>query len=233
MVQVTVQMDTIDLRRAEDTNLEGRHVDNLQGLLAGTRFPEFDPGPIDGLGGPRTRAAVIAFQVANGLDADAIVGPLTWGALVPFAGSSPGFDIEPVQGTGTGFGLLVDVRVAAHPGFDRVVFEFRDAVPGFRVRYVDPPVRADPSDEPVTVEGNAFVRVVMNPASSFDPDTGAPSFTGPVSGIGAGTSVVRDVVGAGDFEAVLHFVVGLATPVGFRVSSLSDPSRLVVDFATP
>ncbi|HEX2039208.1 MAG TPA: hypothetical protein VHF47_05685, partial [Acidimicrobiales bacterium] len=30
-------------------------------------------------------------------------------------------------------GYLRDVRVAAHPGYDRVVFEFEDALPGYRV----------------------------------------------------------------------------------------------------
>lgn len=41
----------------------------------------FDPGPIDGIWGPRTRAAVVAFQRARGLIADGIVGPQTRAAL--------------------------------------------------------------------------------------------------------------------------------------------------------
>jgi peptidoglycan hydrolase-like protein with peptidoglycan-binding domain len=35
----------------------------------------------DGVFGPKTRAAVVAFQSTNGLAADGIVGPLTWNAL--------------------------------------------------------------------------------------------------------------------------------------------------------
>ena len=42
----------------------------------------FDPGVIDGIWGRRTEGAVRAFQVANGLLADGIVGPITWKALV-------------------------------------------------------------------------------------------------------------------------------------------------------
>ncbi len=84
MSSVTVNMDFVDLRNAQSALVVGRHVDNLQGLLRGTRNPAWDPGLIDGLGGARTKAAVIAFQGANGLAQDAIVGPLTWAALIPF-----------------------------------------------------------------------------------------------------------------------------------------------------
>ena len=84
MAQVTVNMDTIDLRNAQTTVEKGRHVDNLQGLLKATRKADQDPGAIDGLGGPKTKAAVLAFQGANSLAKDAIVGPLTWGKLIPF-----------------------------------------------------------------------------------------------------------------------------------------------------
>ena len=84
MSSVTVNMDFIDLRSAESSVVLGRHVDNLQGLLKGTRNGAWDPGPIDGLGGSRTQAAVIAFQDSNSLAPDAMVGPHTWGTLIPF-----------------------------------------------------------------------------------------------------------------------------------------------------
>ena len=36
---------------------------------------------VDGIFGSKTYAAVMAFQKANGLSADGIAGPLTWGKL--------------------------------------------------------------------------------------------------------------------------------------------------------
>lgn len=41
----------------------------------------FNPGPLDGIMGPRTESAIIAFKRANGLKPRAWVGPLTWKML--------------------------------------------------------------------------------------------------------------------------------------------------------
>jgi hypothetical protein len=130
--------------------------------------------------------------------------------------------------------LLERVSLGRHEGFDRVVFQFRDGVPGYRVEYVEPPIKEDGSGAPVKVAGRAYAFVRMEPASGFDltvPE-GELVYTGPrrLSGADAGTSVIQEVVRTGDFEAVLGWVVGLSDRVDFRVDTLDDPPRLVVDF---
>lgn len=57
----------------------GPGVMDLQKKLAAAGF---DPGPLDGEFGPKTQAAVRAYQQANGLQVDGIVGPETRGALM-------------------------------------------------------------------------------------------------------------------------------------------------------
>ena len=57
---------------------KGSDVEQIQTFL---RAKGFDPGPIDGVFGPRTKVAVIAFQRANNLIVDGIVGPQTLAKL--------------------------------------------------------------------------------------------------------------------------------------------------------
>lgn len=50
----------------------------------------FNPGSVDGVFGPKTEAAVEAFQRAKGLATDGVVGPKTWGALNKAGATSGG-----------------------------------------------------------------------------------------------------------------------------------------------
>ena len=147
-----------------------------------------------------------------------------------------GAGTAPVEGEATGSetALLERVAVGRHEGFDRVVFQFRDHLPGYRVEYVAPPLKEDGSGNVVQVKGSAFVVVRMEPASGFDLTTGegVMVYKGPkrIDGAAAGTSIVREVVRTGDFEAVLSWAVGLEDRVDFRVRTTTSPARLIVDF---
>ncbi len=142
-----------------------------------------------------------------------------------------GADTDPKTGSSLGFGQLTDVAIGRHEGFDRVVFTFRDHVPGWTVQYVDPPIIEDASGNELEIDGDAFLAIRMEPASGFDMDAGVESYTGPdeLRGTDAGASVIQEVHRTGDFEAVLNWVIGLSDQVDFRVDTLTSPARLVID----
>ena len=119
---------------------------------------------------------------------------------------------------------LVGVRAAHHPGFDRVVFEFRGGLPTTRrARYVDRLV-GDASGLPVRIAGRAVLRVSFSPANAHDA-------SGPTVRQRRAFALpnVLTTVQAGDFEAVTTYGIGLAKRTPFRVFTLRNPSRVVVD----
>jgi hypothetical protein len=126
--------------------------------------------------------------------------------------------------------LLTDVRAARQEGFDRVVFEFANGVPGYDVGYVERPIVADGSGDEVAVEGAAVLRVRMEPALDADltQESAPRTYTGP-NRFSPGTAAVVELVGAGGFEAVLTWAVGIDGERPFRVTTLSNPPRIVID----
>jgi DNA invertase Pin-like site-specific DNA recombinase/peptidoglycan hydrolase-like protein with peptidoglycan-binding domain len=68
----------LDLGSGFGAEREALRVKTLQRSL---RRLGWAPGPIDGLFGPRTEAAVLGFQAARGLAADGVAGPATWRTL--------------------------------------------------------------------------------------------------------------------------------------------------------
>ena len=123
---------------------------------------------------------------------------------------------------------LVDVRAARHSGFDRVVFEFRGAVPEHRVGYVDQLVQ-DGSGRPVSVAGAADLEVVFHGANAHEQD-GTPTIS--PRRFSTGLTAVKEVAQIGDFEAVVSYGIGLDRRRPLTVSTLSGPSRLVIDVST-
>ena len=73
-----VETTTIVGRPTVSYGSRGDAVRKLQELLNALGY---DCGSVDGIFGSKTKAAVLAFQKANGLGADGIVGPLTWAKL--------------------------------------------------------------------------------------------------------------------------------------------------------
>jgi hypothetical protein len=123
---------------------------------------------------------------------------------------------------------LVDVRAGHHPGYDRVVFEFRGGLPAERsMEYVDQLI-TDPQGIPLWIAGDAVLAVRFFPAQAHT-SAGAPTTSGR---IGFDTPNVVQVTRSGDFEAVLSHGIGLARRGTARMFTLTDPARVVIDVTT-
>ncbi len=123
---------------------------------------------------------------------------------------------------------LVAVRAARQDTVDRVVFEFSDRVPGYDVAYSSKPIMGT-SGKVVPLAGAAALVVRMEAASSFDIDTGKPTYAGPRTLKPADARAVEEVSQVEDFEGVLTWALGVKSQLGFRVSTLASPPRLVID----
>ena len=126
---------------------------------------------------------------------------------------------------------LVAVRAARQATVDRVVFEFTEQVPGYKISYEKKPIMNTAGKE-VSVPGAAALVVRLEQASGFNQDTGKPTYTGPMQVQPAGTRAVEGLAQVEDFEAVLSWAIGVNAEIPFRVSTLTSPPRLVIDLAS-
>jgi hypothetical protein len=126
--------------------------------------------------------------------------------------------------SGSGQSVVKDIRVGHHTGCDRVTIEFAGRVPAYTVGYVSK-VISDPKGDVVTLDGSAFMRIVLRGTSTSTP--------APQPDLKPHFAVLREVRGAGDFEAVTSYGVGLSSKQPFRAYALSAPNRLVIDIASP
>jgi pyruvate/2-oxoglutarate dehydrogenase complex dihydrolipoamide acyltransferase (E2) component len=155
--------------------------------------------------------------------------PFTASSAVPSVSTSAApagapFLCADATGTGTQRANVVAVRADRNAGFDLFVIEFDGPVPGYRVTRQDSAnFTQDASGRPVTLEGTAGVVVRLEPAASL---ASAPLAVAPDS------TVLREGRQIGDFEGVVRWGLGLATPACLRVQTLSEPNRLVIDFQT-
>jgi peptidoglycan hydrolase-like protein with peptidoglycan-binding domain len=70
---------------AEPTLQSGSTGEVVRELQIALQETGSDPGPIDGVFGSQTEAAVKAFQAERGITVDGIVGPITWRNIDEFA----------------------------------------------------------------------------------------------------------------------------------------------------
>ncbi len=123
---------------------------------------------------------------------------------------------------------VTDVRVGAHDGYDRVVFEVAGTgTPGWRVRYV-PTAVEDPSGKTLDLSGDGTLEVVLT-GMGYPFDTGQTEWpAGPITTEGYAQLWEVDMLGT--FEGQTQAFVGLKDDGRpYRVFALAEPARVVVD----
>jgi len=121
--------------------------------------------------------------------------------------------------------LLNALRVTKSSGFDRLVFEFRETVPGYRIEYVNRPARDCESGQVRRVDGSARLEVQFFPAQAHAED-GERAFR--ARELKPALSVVRELERTCDRNGVVTWVVGTKAVNPYRAYELTAPPRLVV-----
>jgi GMC oxidoreductase len=123
---------------------------------------------------------------------------------------------------------LIGIRTGVHSTFDRVVLDLHGRAPGYRVGYVRT-VREDGSGKVVDLRGGAQLMVRLTPAQAHRNDATA-TYTGSRR-MTVNDPELREVALVGDFEGVVSIGLGVRAKHGFRVLTLHDPTRIVIDIA--
>lgn len=139
------------------------------------------------------------------------------------AGWTAGLTAKP----GDSMATLLEVRTARHDEFERIVFVFGpEGIPGFKVEYVDRPVRQCGSGEVVDLPGDAWLLVRLEPARAHT-EEGKATVTQRDRALGYENMKRLKLIC--DFEAIVEWVAAVGYPGKYRTLELRDPARLVID----
>jgi len=148
-----------------------------------------------------------------------------------FTGSTDPVEAPPPAGLGQA--TLVNVRSAAQPGFDRIVFEFSGSqVPGCSVKYVEQAIACGSGQDLTEFIGEGakpagLLLVRMEPAVSHNEAGEATA----VRALRPGLTSIVNAFRTCDFEGEVTYGIAISDEHPFKVSTLPDPPRLVIDIA--
>lgn len=122
---------------------------------------------------------------------------------------------------------VVDLRMARHAHFDRVVVDVAGRRPGLAVSYTKR-LMYDGSGRPVPLRGTAKMSLTLQPAAAHDRH-GDSLYTGPrLRQVSLPT--LRGVALTGDAEGAVTFGFTTSSRAPYRVFTLTNPSRIVIDW---
>jgi hypothetical protein len=121
-----------------------------------------------------------------------------------------------------------DIRTGAHSCFERVVLELEGVgdLPGYRVQYVDDPVKLSPSDQEVDIAGDATL--VLSVGVWMTTMEGA-GYVGPDQFVPANVDNIAELRLIENYEGTHQWAIGLDRERPFSVTTLSNPPRIVID----
>jgi hypothetical protein len=124
---------------------------------------------------------------------------------------------------------LREVRTAARAGgFERIVFEFDARVPGYTIEYQERPAECG-SGAPASIAGAASLVVQLRPAQAHEAQGEQQVSSISRRDVQPGYDAVRQLKVTCDFEATVTWTIGIDARRPYRVLTLEDPPRLVVD----
>ena len=139
------------------------------------------------------------------------------------AGWTAGLTAKP----GSEMATLTAVRTASHDEFERIVFAFGPGpLPGFKVEYIDRPVRACGSGDVVELPGDAWLSIRLEPAQAHT-DEGKPTVADRSRVLNYENLKALKLIC--DFEGQVEWVAAASMPQRYRTLELKAPLRLVVD----
>ena len=132
----------------------------------------------------------------------------------------------PVHGGTSSRATIVDVRVGAHAGYDRLVIEYSGGQPSFKLVPQNPATFVGPySGLPVKVAGDAGIHLFiygMDVPATFPHGTNLkPAY-----------DELKQVVVMAVFEGQADIAIGLDRLECPTITLISAPHRLVIDFQT-
>lgn len=137
----------------------------------------------------------------------------------------PAFACADSGGGKTGVANVTAVRMAEQPDFDRFVLQFDGTVPTYTVKRQDKPTfPMGASGQTITLSGTAGALVRVHSSTETNTYSGSTDISHPEF------LVLKEARVTEDFEGYVSWGLGLDHPVCMRTFTLSNPSRLVVDF---
>src|SRR5579859_2025298 len=141
----------------------------------------------------------------------------------PLASPIPTPVCTAIQGGTTTRATITDVRVGMHPTYDRLVIEFSGGLPAYKIVQQDPSTFVGPaSGLPIKVAGKAGYHLYI-----YNMDI-PPTYK--LGNIVTAYPELEQVVVMAVFEGQADIAIGLDHSVCPMVSTLSTPTRLVIDF---